>query len=106
MARNLWSDRPLGAKLGTLVAAGAVVLAVFALIAIQALQSTGTTADELLSSAEVTGDVLTADMMHDAVRGDVLQALVSGGQGELYRGAATDLVEHDMFRFYRLRTEA
>ena len=95
MARNLWSDRPLGVKLGALVAAGAVVLAVFALIAIRALQSTETTAGELLASAEVTGDVLTADMMHDAVRGDVLQALVSGGQGDLYRGAVADLAEHD-----------
>ena len=95
MARNLWSDRPLGVKLGTLVAAGAVVLAVFALIAIRALQSTETTAGELLASAEVTEDVLMADMMHDAVRGDVLQALVSGGRGDLYRGAVADLAEHD-----------
>ena len=72
MARNPWSDRPLGVKLAALVAAGAVVLAVFASIAVRALQSTETTAGELLASAEVTGDVLTADMMHDDVRGDVL----------------------------------
>ena len=95
MARNLWSDRPLGAKLAVLVVAGAVVLAVFAAIAVRALDSTGATADELLASAEVTQDVLTADMVHDAVRGDVLQALVSGGQGDLYQSAVADLAEHD-----------
>ena len=72
-------------------------LAVFAVITVQALQGTGETADELLASAEATEDVLLADMMHDAVRGDVLQALVSGGQGALYQGAVADLAEHDEF---------
>ena len=95
MARNLWSDRPLGAKLAALVVAGAVVLAVFAAIAVRALDSTGDTADELLASAEDTEDVLAAVVVAGAVRGDVLLALVSGGQGELYRGAVADLAEHD-----------
>ena len=97
MARNLWSDRPLGVKLSALVAAGAVSLGVFAVLTYQALEGTGEAAEELLASAEGTEDVLLADMMHDAVRGDVLQALVSGGQGELYAGAVTDLAEHDQF---------
>src|SRR5688572_15584880 len=99
MVRTLWSDRPLGMKLATLVAVGALVLAVFAFITVQALNGTGETADELLASAEGTEDALLADMMHDAVRGDVLQALVSQGQGELYQGAVGDLAEHDqLFR--------
>ena len=97
MARNLWSDRPLGVKLAALVGAGAVSLGVFAVISVQALNGTGETAHELLASAEATEDVLLADMMHDAVRGDVLQAMVSGGEGELYRGAVADLAEHDQF---------
>jgi methyl-accepting chemotaxis protein len=84
-------------KLAALVAAGATSLGVFAVISVHALQGTGETADELLASTEATEDVLLADMMHDAVRGDVLQALVSGGQGELYRGAVADLAEHDQF---------
>jgi methyl-accepting chemotaxis protein len=95
MARSLWSDRPLGVKLAALVAGGAVALGVFAVITVQALQGTGETADQLLASAEATEDALLADMMHDAVRGDVLQALVSGGQGALYEGAVADLAEHD-----------
>ena len=99
MVRSLWSDRPLGMKLAALVAAGALALGVFALITVQALNGTGETAEELLASAEGTEDVLLADMMHDAVRGDVLQALVSNGQGELYEGAVRDLAEHDqLFR--------
>src|SRR5688572_32092728 len=95
MARNVWSDRPLGVKLAALVGVGAASLGVFAVISVQALNGTGETASELLASAEATEDVLLADMMHDAVRGDVLQALVSGGRGELYDGAVADLAEHD-----------
>ena len=89
MAR-IWSDRPLGVKLAALVAAGALALAVFAVITVQALNGTGETAGELLAAAEGTEDVLLADMMHDAVRGDVLQALVSEGQGDLYQGSVGD----------------
>src|SRR4051794_38308467 len=95
MARSLWSDRPLGVKLAALVAAGGAALGVFAVVTIGALQDTGDTADELLASAEGTEDVLLADMMHDAVRGDVLQALVSGGRGPLYDAAVADLARHD-----------
>jgi methyl-accepting chemotaxis protein len=94
MVRTLWSDRPLGMKLAALVMAGALALAVFAVISVQALNGTGETADELLASAEATEDVLLADMMHDAVRADVLQALLSGGQGALYEGAVADLADH------------
>jgi methyl-accepting chemotaxis protein len=95
MARNVWSDRPLGVKLAALVGAGAVSLTAFALITVQALQGTGETTDDILASAEGTGDVLQADMMHDAVRADVLQALLSGGHGELYQSAVADLADHD-----------
>ena len=79
MSRSLWSDRPLGVKLAALVAAGAVALGVFAVVTVQALDGTGERTDDVLASAEATGDALEADMMHDAVRGDVLQALLSVG---------------------------
>ena len=59
---------------------GCGALGIFAVVSLQALSGTGETAEELLASAEGTEDVLLADMMHDAVRGDVLQALVSGGR--------------------------
>jgi hypothetical protein len=51
MSSNVWSDRSLGGKLSALVGVGAVSMAVFALITVQALQGTGETAEELLASA-------------------------------------------------------
>ena len=99
MARNLWSDRPLGIKLAALVATGAVSLGAFALISVTALDGTGERTAEVLAGSEGTGDALFADMMHDAVRADVLQALMSRGQGDLYAAAVSDVAEHaDSFR--------
>src|SRR5215218_1887680 len=94
MLRSLWSDRPLGVKLAALVAAGAAALGIFAVVTVGALEDTGDRADAILASAEGTGDALLADMMHDAVRADVLQALLSGGQGDLYTTAVSDLADH------------
>ncbi len=93
MARY-WSDRPLGVKLAALVAAGALALGVFAVVTLQALAGTGHAADDLLASNEAGQDMLQADMMHDAVRGDVLQALVGAGAGPLYQQAVSDLADH------------
>ncbi|MGY1640245.1 methyl-accepting chemotaxis protein [Geodermatophilus sp. SYSU D00703] len=93
MARNLWSDRPLGVKLAALVAAGAVVLALFAVIAVRALSATGERTDQLLATTAATGSALEADMMHDAVRGDVLSALLAA-PGPEHRAAVADLAEH------------
>ena len=97
MARNLWSDRPLGVKLSALVATGAISLGAFAVVTYTALEGTAETADELVISGQAGNDVVLADMMHDAVRADVLQALVSRGQGEMYDGAVTDLSEHGTY---------
>jgi methyl-accepting chemotaxis protein len=104
MARNLWSDRPLGVKLAALVAAGGVSLGIFAVVTVQALGATGERTDDVLASAEATGDSLEADMMHDAVRADVLQALLSGGASAQYAGAVTDLADHSK-RFRELLAE-
>jgi methyl-accepting chemotaxis protein len=93
MVRRLWSDRPLGMKLAALVTAGAMALAVFAMIAVQALQGTGERTEVLLATTHATGMALEADMMHDAVRGDVLQALLYGS-GPQYASAVSDLEEH------------
>ena len=93
MVRTLWSDRPLGMKLAALVAAGAVALGVFALITVQALQGTGERTDLLLRTNHATAEAMRADMMHDAIRGDVLQALLSGA-GPEYDSAVADLAAH------------
>jgi methyl-accepting chemotaxis protein len=91
---RFWSDRPLGVKLAALVAAGALALAVFALLTVQSLRATGERVDALLAANRATGLAEEADMMHDAVRADVLQALLSGGTGQQYQGAAGDLQDH------------
>ncbi|MGX5655083.1 methyl-accepting chemotaxis protein [Geodermatophilus nigrescens] len=89
-----WSDRPLGVKLAALVAVGALALAAFAVLTVSALRGTGERTDVLLVTTRATGQALEADMMHDAVRGDVLQALLTG-TGEQYAGAVADLAAHD-----------
>jgi methyl-accepting chemotaxis protein len=93
MAHSLWSDRPLGMKLAALVAAGAAALGVFAVITVQTLEGTGQRAQELLATTTATGAALEADMMHDAVRADVLQALLNP-VGAQYDSAAADLADH------------
>ena len=93
MASNVWSDRPLGVKLSALVAVGTVSLSVFAVIAVQALQETGERTDYLLRASDATAAALMADMMHDAVRADVLQALLFPA-GEQHDSAVTALDEH------------
>src|SRR4051812_40454122 len=93
MTRNIWSDRPLGVKLSALVAIGAASLGIFALISVQALEGTGETARHLVSTGDATGLALEADMMHDAVRGDVLAALLGTGTPG-YQNAVRDLTGH------------
>jgi methyl-accepting chemotaxis protein len=88
-----WTDRPLGVKLSALVGAGSLALGVFGVIAVTALQDTGERTDELLRTTTATGAALEADMMHDAVRADVLQALLSGA-GSQYDSAVSDLRDH------------
>jgi methyl-accepting chemotaxis protein len=94
MARNLWTDRPLGVKLAALVAAGGMSLGVFAVVTVQALSAAGERTDDVVASGEATGDAMQADMMHDAVRADVLQALMSVGEKPQYSTAVTDLADH------------
>lgn len=92
VVRTYWADRPLGVKLAALVAVGAVVLAVFAWIAVRSLQGAGDQATELMTTNESAGDALEADQMHDAIRGDVLRALVTES-GPEYQDAVDSLAE-------------
>src|SRR5688500_12210659 len=93
MARNVWSDRPLGVKLTALVAAGGLSLGVLAVVAVEEFHGAEKRTDVLLDTTHATAEALEADMMHDAVRGDVLQALLENS-GPLYESAVADLGEH------------
>ena len=96
MARSLWSDRPLGVKLAALVGAGAAVAG--RLRRHHGAGAGGHRATDrrgsCSTSAEATGEALEADMMHDAVRADVLQALLSARRARSTQSAVTDLAEH------------
>ena len=90
---NVWADRPLWVKLSALVAAGTLALAAFLAIAIREIGGSSGPKAVLLKANGATGAALEADMMHDAVRGDVLQALLESG-GAQYDGAVAALAEH------------
>ena len=78
MARTLWSDRPLGVKLATLVGAGAVSLGVFAVITVQAtaIDLSGNTSAPAVLTLSVgapidvvlpASDIVAAGESHDLV---------------------------------------
>ncbi|SDD40075.1 methyl-accepting chemotaxis protein [Geodermatophilus telluris] len=96
MPRTTWSDRPLGVKLSALVGAGALALGAVTLIAVQEFSGAGDRTDVLLATTHATAEGLGADMVHDAVRADVLQALqaAQAGQVQDHRAAQSDLREH------------
>ena len=76
------ADRKVGSRIIALIATAAVVIGVFGVVAVRDLQDAGDGAETLVVANAATGSALEADMMHDAVRGDVLRALVSGrGRG-------------------------
>ena len=95
MSHGLWSNRPLGVKLAALVAAGALASLILLLVGIQGLHGAGAKSDVLVRTNAATGDALLADMMHDGIRGDVLQALLAG-KGEQYTSSVTALEEHSV----------
>jgi methyl-accepting chemotaxis protein len=93
-----WSDRPLKIKLAVLVGVGTLGMVAVAGVGVSALDEAGQRSEQLRQAAGATGAALEADMMHDAVRGDVLQSLLSGS-GPLYDVAVSDLAEHsDLLR--------
>ncbi|WP_448641841.1 methyl-accepting chemotaxis protein [Geodermatophilus sp. URMC 63] len=96
MPRNTWSDRPLGVKLSALVGAGALALGAVTLIAVQEFSGAGDRTQVLLDTTHATAEGLEADMMHDAVRADVLQALQAAQAGRVQdlQAAQADLQEH------------
>jgi len=83
----------LGTRIGAVVAVAATALAVTGGAGLHGLAGTGQSATELLVASEATRAALEADMMHDAVRADVLTALLSDG-GQQRDSAVFDLVEH------------
>ncbi|TXR56488.1 methyl-accepting chemotaxis protein [Quadrisphaera setariae] len=93
MAMTRWADLRLGTKLTTLVAVGAAATLAMGGIAAAALSSVGTQVDALAATNSATQHALQADMMHDAVRGDLLRMIVTADAGERQK-AAQEMAEH------------
>ncbi|KQS72107.1 hypothetical protein ASG41_18745 [Modestobacter sp. Leaf380] len=93
MAHARWSDLPLGGKLSVLVGTG--VLALVGVATVGALAQAGAVEGAAAQSraADAVRLTMQADMMHDAIRGDVLSALVARTSGDLTAAAAA-LEEH------------
>ncbi len=89
-----FADSSVRTRVLGLVATGVVVVAVFGLLAVQQMRGAGERSQVLLRANTATRAALMADMMHDAVRGDVLLAEGSTGTAASRRDAAASLAEH------------
>ncbi|MFC5382421.1 methyl-accepting chemotaxis protein [Aquipuribacter nitratireducens] len=102
--RARFADLATSGKIALLVGAAAAALATTTAVGVIGVRSSADTAAELLTAGAATRASLETDMMHDAVRGDVLRALRAGERGsEAERAAAAaDLVEHSELMRARL----
>ncbi len=78
-AFSWFRDMLISMKLAAAVGASILFMGVLCLIGINALQGTGEDNASLLKSNQAGRSVMQADMMHDAVRADVLRSLLFGG---------------------------
>jgi methyl-accepting chemotaxis protein len=88
-----FSDLKVGTRIIGLVATAAVVIGVFGVVAVRDLQQAGDGAETLVRANAATGSALEADMMHDAIRADVLRAMLATVAAD-YDSAASDLDGH------------
>ncbi|WP_380168439.1 methyl-accepting chemotaxis protein [Jannaschia sp. R86511] len=99
------SDRSIRSRMAALVVVAALAAVVAGAVGMDGLLGTERTSHQLLAAADATRAGLEADMMHDAVRADVLQAMRESG-GPAYAVAAADLQEHGALMTDRLAAVA
>jgi methyl-accepting chemotaxis protein len=92
-ARTWLASRPVVVKLAFLAGIALVAIVVVDGVSMRAFGTSADRAHELEALGGLTRITLEADMAHDAVRGDVLRAMLAGS-GPDGRAAQTDLVEH------------
>jgi len=92
--RRWFEDSSVRTRVVGLVATGVVVIAVFGLISVQQMLAAGSRSEVLLKANTATRAALMADMMHDAVRGDVLLAQGVTGTAADRQKAAASVREH------------
>jgi hypothetical protein len=90
-----FADRTVRTKVLTLVGVQLAALTLLGGVAIQQEREAGHRTDQLVAGNGATRAALMADMMHDAIRGDVLAALLADGNGAELDQASADLAEHE-----------
>ncbi|WP_143447992.1 methyl-accepting chemotaxis protein [Kineosporia sp. R_H_3] len=86
-------DRSVAVKLATLVGVALVALLAVGAVGVQELRAASTQAERLESLQKMTRLALEADMAHDAVKGDVQQAILDGDSAS-GREARAELDDH------------
>ena len=89
-----FADRGVRTKVLTLVGVALAAFMVLGGVAISKEREAGHRTDQLVAGNSATRAALMADMMHDAVRGDVLAALLADGDSAALDQSAADLEEH------------
>ncbi len=94
-ALRWFANRTVRSKVLSLVGVALTTLLVLGGVAITQEREAGHRTDQLVAGNSATRAALMADMMHDAVRGDVLAALLADGDAAALDQAAADLEEHE-----------
>src|SRR5688572_20986755 len=95
--RSWLGNLPVAAKLGAILAIAVLTVGAFGFVGFTALNTQLADARALERINGMTRRALEADMAHDALRGDVLRALVVANGGGVPADAAeasADLAEH------------
>ncbi len=87
------ADRPLRTRLLLPVVVGGACVLLLGVTAVRGQSSLAREADALLTDQQVLGNHLTGDMMHDALRADVLSGLVARTPAE-HAAAQASVEEH------------
>ena len=90
-----FANRSVRTKVLTLVGVALTTLMVLGGVAITQQREAGQRTDQLVAGNSATRAALMADMMHDAIRGDVLAALLADGNVAELDQASADLEEHE-----------
>lgn len=87
---RLFRNTQVAGKIAMAMSLGIVALAALAVVSMSSQRAAGMAGDRLLEDAGAIRSAQTADMMHDAIHGDVLKAIV----GVDASSVSTDLQEH------------
>ncbi|RNM15396.1 HAMP domain-containing protein, partial [Nocardioides pocheonensis] len=86
-----FSDLSIQTKIGAIVLVAVVAITTLSVVSLRSLSQAARTTDKLGTATAATAHASNTDMMHDAVRADVLEALISQDKAQAVAG---DLADH------------